>query len=300
MFETGKAFAASLDANDPIASFRSHFHHPRSPDGTPLTYFVGNSLGLQPRRASEIVNEELEKWAEVAVAGHFDSQRPWLAYHELLAQPIANLVGASVDEVVTMNSLTVNLHLLMISFYQPSAQRTKILMEAGAFPSDHFAVESQIRQRGLDPAGNTVFLAPREGEETIRTTDLIARIEETGDKLALVLLPGVQYYTGQVMDMAAITEAGHRVGAMVGFDLAHAIGNVPMTLHEWNVDFAAWCTYKYLNAGTRIGRGRLRSLPPPRTRGSRPVPRMVGATTKRPGSRWSTSSCPFPPSKRGS
>ena len=249
MFEIGAEFAAAFDDRDPLSPFRAEFHHPLAPDGTPVTYFVGNSLGLQARRTAEIVKEELDKWAQVAVAGYFDAKRPWMSYHELLAPPIANLVGASPEEVVTMNSLTVNLHLLMVSFYRPVGKRTKILMESYAFPSDRYAVESQICQRGLHPAENMVLVAPCVGEETLRTSDLIDAIGDTGDELALVLLPGVQYYTGQVIDMATVTESAHQVGAMVGFDLAHAIGNIAMSLHDWDVDFAAWCTYKYLNAG---------------------------------------------------
>ena len=249
MFEPGPEYAAELDRLDPLRSFRDEFHHPIAPDGTPITYLVGNSLGLQAKRTAAAVHDELEKWATVAVAGHFDEERPWLAYHEPLAQPIANLVGAGIDEVVTMNSLTVNLHLMMVSFYRPEHARHKILMEAHAFPSDHFAVESQIRHRGLDPAESMILVAPRPGEEILRTEDVLSAIESQRDELALVMLPGVQYDTGQVMDMAAITAAGHAAGAMVGFDLAHAIGNIPMSLHRWDTDFAVWCTYKYLNAG---------------------------------------------------
>jgi len=249
MFEPGEEFAADLDASDPLASMRDEFHHPRTADGSPITYLVGNSLGLQPKRTARIVNEELDKWASTAVAGHFASERPWLSYHELLAPPVAAMVGAEPHEVVTMNSLTVNLHLLMVSFYRPQGSRRKILLEHHAFPSDHFAIESQVHLRGLDPAEEMIAATPRQGEETLRTTDLIETIVRTGDELAMVLLPGVQYYTGQVLDMAAITEAAHSVGADVGFDLAHAIGNVSMDLHSWGVDFAAWCTYKYLNAG---------------------------------------------------
>ena len=249
MFETGPEFATGLDRTDPLRAFRDEFLHPMAPDGTQITYFAGNSLGLQPKRAATVVNEELEKWAKVAIAGHFGTQRPWLSYHEQMAGPIAGLVGAGTHEVVTMNSLTVNLHLMLVSFYRPQGRRHKILIEHHAFPSDHFAVESQIRLGGRQPSESLVLLAPRDGEETLRTTDVLAAIDQHGDELALIMLPGVQYYTGQVMDMAAITAAGHRVGALIGFDLAHAIGNIPMSLHDWDVDFAAWCTYKYLNAG---------------------------------------------------
>ena len=235
--------AAELDAADPLASFRSEFE---LPDGI---YFVGNSLGALPRAARTNVATEFDRWSTLGVEGHFTGALAWKDYHELLTEPLARLVGARPAEVVAMNGLTVNLHLLMISFYRPTAARHKILIEAHAFPSDHFAAESQIRQRGFDPADSLVVLEPRPGEDTLRPDDVLAAIAEHGDELALVLLPGVQYYTGQVLPMAEITAAGHAVGAVVGFDLAHAAGNIELALHDWNVDFAAWCTYKYLNSG---------------------------------------------------
>lgn len=238
-----RSTAAELDAADPLAPLRDRFE---LPDGI---YLVGNSLGALPRGARDHVQTELDRWGTLGVEGHFTGDLAWKDYHELLTEPLAAIVGANADEVVAMNALTVNLHLLMVSFYRPTPERHKILIEAHAFPSDHFAAESQIRQRGFDPETSLITIEPRPGEETLRAEDLLAAITEHGDSLALILLPGVQYYTGQVLPMAEITEAGHRVGAMVGFDLAHAAGNVELHLHDWNVDFAAWCTYKYLNAG---------------------------------------------------
>lgn len=235
--------AAELDAADPLAHFRDEF---QIPDGI---YLVGNSLGAIPKRARDYVAIELDRWATLGVEGHFTGELAWKDYHELVADQLARLVGGQAGEVVAMNGLTVNLHLMMVSFYRPTPERHKILIEAHAFPSDHFAAESQIRQRGFDPATSLITLAPRNGEETLRTNDILAAIAEHGGELALVLLPGVHYYTGQVMAMEAITAAGHEVGAAVGFDLAHAIGNVELALHDWDVDFAAWCTYKYLNSG---------------------------------------------------
>ena len=241
--------ATTLDRNDPLAGFRDEFHLPPGRDGSPQTYLAGHSLGAVPRAAAGHVNAELERWARLGVAGHFDGEAAWVDYHGLLAASLERLVGGRPNEVVAMNSLTVNLHLLMVSFYEPTPRRHKVLIEDGAFPSDHFAVESQIRQRGHDPAESLILARPRAGEETLRRDDLLALIGEHGAQLALVLLPGVQYYTGQVLSMAEITAAAHAAGARVGFDLAHAVGNIPLALHDWNVDFAAWCSYKYLNGG---------------------------------------------------
>ena len=241
--------AAALDAADPLSGFRDEFHLPAGRDGSPQTYLVGNSLGAVPRAAADYVNAELERWARLGVGAHFTGEPAWEPYHELLTDSLGRLVGGNPSEVVAMNSLTVNLHLLMVSFYDPAPARHKILIEDHAFPSDHFAVESQIRQRGRDPAESLVVARPRAGEETLRRDDLLALIAEHGPELALVMLPGVQYYTGQVLPMAEITAAAHDVGARVGFDLAHAVGNVELALHDWNVDFAAWCSYKYLNGG---------------------------------------------------
>lgn len=218
-------------------------------DRKPVHYFCGNSLGLQPIMARHHINEVLNDWSEMAVDGHFYAQNRWFDYHKLLVPSLARLVGAETHEVIPMETLTANLHLLMVSFYQPSGKRNKILMEAGAFPSDQYLVETQVRFHGLDPEKVIIEVSPREGERTLKHDDIFAAIKKAGDELALVLLPGVQYLTGQLLDMEAITKAGHQVGAIVGFDLAHAIGNVPLSLHKWKVDFAAWCSYKYLNAG---------------------------------------------------
>jgi kynureninase len=235
--------AAELDAADPLAAMQEEFELPEG------IYLVGNSLGALPKAARDYVNTEFDRWATLGVEGHFTGELAWKDYHELLTSQFAALTGATADEVVAMNSLTVNLHLLMVSFYRPTPARHKILIEGHAFPSDHYTVESQIRQRGFDPEESMVLLEPRDGEESLRPDDILAAIADQGDELALVLLPGVQYYTGQVLPMAEITSAGHTVGAVVGFDLAHAIGNLELSLHDWNVDFAAWCTYKYLNSG---------------------------------------------------
>ncbi|MBD2766901.1 kynureninase [Hymenobacter sp. BT664] len=243
------SFAADLDAADPLAAFRQEFHIPPGPNGQPSVYLCGNSLGLQPQSARAAVEQEFEAWEQLGVEGHFHGEAPWLHYHETLAAPSARLVGARPLEVVVMNNLTVNLHLLLVTFYRPTAQRYKILMEGGAFPSDQYALESQARLHGLDPAEVIVELMPRPGEHTLRTADIEATIQELGDSLATIIIGGVNYYTGQAFDLAAITRAGHAVGALVGFDLAHAAGNLEMHLHDWDVDFACWCSYKYLNSG---------------------------------------------------
>jgi kynureninase len=235
--------AAELDAADPLAPLRHEFELPDA------IYLVGNSLGALPKATRDYLNVELDRWGTLGVEGHFTGHLAWKDYHELVTEQLAALVGGHADEVVAMNSLTVNLHLLMVSFYRPTPTRHKILIEHHAFPSDHFAVESQIRQRGFDPAQSLVTIAPRPGEHTLNTDDILAAITEHGDELAMIMLPGVQYYTGQVLPMADIARAGHGVGATVGFDLAHAVGNVELALHDWGVDFAAWCTYKYLNSG---------------------------------------------------
>ncbi|WP_046244445.1 kynureninase [Hymenobacter terrenus] len=241
--------AAYLDATDPLAPFRQEFHIPAGPDGRPCVYFCGNSLGLQPKAARAAVEQEFEAWERLGVEGHFHGTSPWMHYHETLTEASARLVGALPVEVVVMNSLTVNLHLLLVSFYRPTGSRYKILMEGGAFPSDQYAIESQARLHDLDPAEVIVELVPRPGEHTLRTEDITAKIQELGDSLATILIGGVNYYTGQAFDMATITRAGHTVGAYVGFDLAHAAGNLEMHLHDWDVDFACWCSYKYLNSG---------------------------------------------------
>jgi kynureninase len=241
--------ARQLDRDDPLGEFRQEFHFPTRDDGEPVVYFCGNSLGLQPKGARADVVQELEDWAALGVEGHFDGRDPWYAYHEKFGELLSEVVGARPEEVVVMNTLTTNLHLMMVSFYRPSAERYKILIEGGAFPSDHYAVDSQAAFHGFDPADAVVRLEPRPGEETLRDDDILEAIDEHADELALVMLGGVNYYTGQLFDLEAITAAGHRVGAKVGFDLAHAAGNAPLALHDWGVDFAVWCSYKYLNAG---------------------------------------------------
>lgn len=241
--------AAALDAQDALAALRASFHIPRRNDGTEAVYLCGHSLGLAPRRALQIVNEELNTWAQQGVEGHFAGERPWVSYHEHAAAGLARLVGARQDEVVAMNSLTVNLHLLLTSFYRPQAARRKILMESYAFSSDRYAIESQLRVRGLEPEDALLLVSPRAGDCLLRTEDICRQIEAAGDTLAVVLLPGVQYLTGQALDLETITASTHAVGAIAGFDLAHAIGNTPLRLHDWGTDFAVWCSYKYLNSG---------------------------------------------------
>lgn len=248
MLENNLAFAQKLDGADPLHAMRHQFHIPRH-QGHDEIYLCGNSLGLQPKRTADYVDELLKDWQQLGVKGHFAAKHSWLPYHEFLTDASATLVGALPQEVVCMNSLTANLHFLMVSFFRPTKDRFKILIEDHAFPSDHYAVESQLRFHGLDPKEALVLAKPRAGEDCLRQEDLVELIKREGKQLALVLLPGVQYYTGEVLDMAAIAEAGHRVGATVGFDLAHAVGNIVLNLHDWNVDFAAWCSYKYLNSG---------------------------------------------------
>lgn len=240
--------AKAMDAADTLSTFRDRFYIPTFHEKS-VRYFTGNSLGLQPRSVRDYIGQELDDWAKWGVEGHFHGKNPWFAYHELLTDKAAHVVGALPKEVVVTHSLTTNLHLLMVSFYRPEGKRTKILCEAKAFPSDLYALESQVRFHGLNPETDLVALAPREGEHTLRDEDILSRINELGDELALVMFGGVNYYTGQLLDMEGITKAGHTVGATVGFDLAHAAGNVPMKLHDWDVDFAAWCSYKYLNSG---------------------------------------------------
>ena len=248
-FQRGEEFARVLDGQDSLAHLRERFWIPKSPSGSDCIYLCGHSLGLQPKSARSYLEQELRDWAELGVEGHFHAKHPWMPYHRLLTEQTAALVGAEPSEVVVMNSLTVNLHLMMVSFYRPTAQRHKILVEHGAFPSDQYAVKSQIRFHGFDPTEALVELKPRDGEACIREDDIHAVIDQQGDEIALILLGGVNYATGQLFDMEDITKAGHRKGCVVGFDLAHAAGNVPLRLHEWGPDFAAWCSYKYLNGG---------------------------------------------------
>jgi len=275
-YENSADFAAAMDLSDPIREFKQKFHIPNLPDGSEAIYLTGNSLGLQPKTARTYIEQELDDWAKLGVEGHLHARHPWLPYHEFLTEQMARIIGAKPVETVVMNSLTVNLHLMMVSFYRPHGKRRKIVIEKGAFPSDQYAVESQLGfheirgsvfgvpplggkpmppddspQHGPAKAGtpNLLELTPREGESTLRTEDIVETIEANGDEIALVMLGGVNYYTGQAFNMAAITQAGHRAGAVVGFDLAHAAGNIELKLHDWDVDFAVWCSYKYLNAG---------------------------------------------------
>jgi kynureninase len=248
-FDTSASFAAEMDARDPLATFRQQFHIPPAPDGSPSVYLCGHSLGLQPKQASSYINQELEHWATMGVEAHFRGRDPWMPYHRLLTLNMAEIVGAKPVEVVVMNSLTVNLHLMMASFYRPTLERHKIVVEAGAFPSDQYAFSSQIRFHGFDPATSLIELTPRPGEVCARPEDIDALLAREGSAIALVLLGGVNYATGQLFDMEAITRAGHAQDCVVGFDLAHAAGNVPLRLHDWDVDFAVWCNYKYLNGG---------------------------------------------------
>jgi kynureninase len=248
IYEKSLGFAKKLDRADPLKKFRSQFYIPEIKGKTSI-YFTGNSLGLQPKNVRQFLAEELTDWAVLGVEGHLHSRRPWLYYHKFAKSALAGLVGAKRSEVVAMNQLTVNLHLMMISFYQPTKARFKIITEKGAFSSDQYAFESQIKLHGLNLAEALIELTPRPGEVTLRTEDILTAIEEHGPQLALVVFGGVQYYTGQFFNMAKITAAAHRAGAFAGFDLAHAIGNVPLQLHKDQVDFAVWCSYKYLNSG---------------------------------------------------
>jgi kynureninase len=248
-FVADEDFARQLDAEDPLRDFRDRFHLPIGKDGKPLIYFAGNSLGLMPKSARGIVEEELDNWAKLGVDAHHATGTPWYTYHEALREPTARLVGAKPLEVICMNSLTVNLHLMMATFYRPTKSRFKILMEEPAFPSDTYAIKTQIAHHGLDPNDALILARPRKGEFTIQTQDIVNLINGHADQLAVVMFAGVNFFTGQLFDIERITAAAQTRGIVVGFDLAHAIGNMPLTLHDWNVDFAVWCSYKYLNAG---------------------------------------------------
>jgi len=240
-------FSREMDEKDPLKSFRDKFHFPSFHENE-VVYFTGNSLGLQPKSTSEYIQKELDAWAKYGVEGHFLAEKPWFAYHEFLTDKAAKIVGAKPEEVVITHSLTTNLHLLMVSFYRPQGKRTKIICEAKAFPSDAYALESQVKFHGLNTETDLIEIEPREGEHLINEEDVLNKIAEVGDELAMVMIGGVNYYTGQLFDMKKIADAGHEVGAMVGFDLAHAAGNINLKLHDWGVDFAAWCGYKYLNS----------------------------------------------------
>lgn len=247
-FEASAEYARNLDQTDTLYSFRERFLFPKH-EGRDVRYFCGNSLGLQPKSAGYLMQKELDDWAAFGVEGHTQARNPWLFYHHLFSESLARIVGADKSEVVAANTLTVNLHLLMLSFYRPTKERYKIIMEAGAFPSDQYAMETQARLWGFNPEEAIIEVAPREGEHTIREEDILDKIEAAGPSLALLLFGGVNYYTGQLFNLKRLSEAAHRVGAYAGFDLAHAVGNVPLQLHDWNVDFACWCSYKYLNSG---------------------------------------------------
>lgn len=242
-------FATHSDSVDVLKSHRNRFFIPKTQDGKDVIYLCGNSLGLQPKTASAYVQQELDDWARLGVEGHVHAKNPWMPYHELLTEQTARLVGALPSEVVVMNTLTVNLHLMMVSFYRPTTNRHKIIVEQHAFPSDQYAVTSQIKFHGFDPARSMVELSPRPGESTLRVEDMEKVIADEGEATALVLLGGVNYYTGQAFDMGRITKAAQARGCIVAFDLAHAVGNIPLHLHDWGVDFGVWCSYKYLNAG---------------------------------------------------
>ena len=248
-FSPSRDFALDCDAADILAPYRKQFELPLDANGRPLNYLCGHSLGLAPRAALDYVSEELADWATLGVTGHHSATRPWIDYAQNLTKGLQHLTGALASEVVAMNSLTVNLHLMMASFYRPVGMRDKVLIEAGAFSSDRHAILGQLSWHKLDPNGTLIEIAARAGEETLRIEDIEAAIDSCGNELALVLWPGVQYRTGQAFDCARIASAAHRVGAIAGFDMAHAIGNLPLSLHEWDVDFAVWCSYKYLNAG---------------------------------------------------
>jgi kynureninase len=248
-FSIDEEFARQLDAQDPLRQFREKFHLPPGSEGKPLIYFAGNSLGLMPKGARQIVDQELDDWAKLGVDAHLEAKTPWYSYHETLREAMARLVGAKPIEVICMNSLTVNLHLMMATFYRPTKSRFKILMEDPAFPSDTYAIKTQIVHHGLDPKEALVLARARESEFTVRTEEIVDLIEKQSDELALVLIAGVNFFTGQLFDIPKITAAAQKRGVTVGVDLAHAVGNVPLALHDWNVDFAVWCSYKYLNAG---------------------------------------------------
>lgn len=248
VYESSEEFAKRLDERDPLAPFRRRFAIPER-GGEAVVYFNGNSLGLMPWEAREVVDQELSDWAALAVDAHFAAKTPWVSYHEVFREPGARLVGARPDEVVMMNGLTVNLHLMLTTFFRPSASRYKILIEDGAFPSDAYAVQSQLALHGIDAGSGLIRVRPRKGEALLRTEDIVEEIDRAGDEIALTLLPGVQYYTGQFLDVPEITRAARRRGCVAGWDMAHAAGNVPLMLHDWDVDFAVWCSYKYLNAG---------------------------------------------------
>lgn len=248
-FKSDISFAKELDSSDTLKYYRDKFYIPKNKNGEDVIYFGGNSLGLQPKSVRSYVEQELLDWERIALAGHTEAKNPWLPYHEFLTKQTARLVGAKPEEVVNMNSLTTNLHLLFVSFYRPTKERHKILIESNAFPSDHYAVQSQIKFHGYNVEDSLIEMKPREGEDKIRTEDIEAMIEKDGDSIALIWFAGVNYYSGQAFEFERITKAGHKKNIIVGFDLAHTTGNLELKLHDWNIDFAVWCNYKYMNGG---------------------------------------------------
>jgi kynureninase len=282
-FSKDEAFSLQLDAEDPLRQFRDRFHLPLGPDGKPLIYLAGNSLGLMPKAARKIVEQELDDWARLAVDAHLGAATPWYSYHETLRGPMARLVGAQANEVICMNSLTVNLHLMMATFYRPTKARFKILMEEPAFPSDTYAIKTQIAHHGFDPKEALVLARPRDGEATVRPDDIEDLLEKEGDEIALVLIAGVNFFTGQLFELERITAAAQQRGCLVGIDLAHAIGNVPLALHDWNADFAVWCSYKYLNSGPGAVAG---AFVHERHATNRALPRLAGWFGNDPATRF--------------
>jgi kynureninase len=282
-FSTGEQFALQLDAEDPLRQFRERFHLPLGEDGKPLIYLAGNSLGLMPKTARGLVEQELDDWARLAVDAHLGAETPWYTYHETLRDPAARLVGAQRNEIICMNSLTVNLHLMMATFYRPTTTRFKILMEEPAFPSDTYAIKTQIVHHGFDPKEGLVLARPRDGEFMVRQEDIDALLDKQGDQIALVLMAGVNFFNGQLFDIEKITATGRKQGCVVGIDLAHAIGNVPLAMHDWNVDFAVWCSYKYLNAGPGAVAG---AFVHERHATNRELPRLAGWFGNDPNTRF--------------
>jgi kynureninase len=248
-YKPGIDYAKKQDQKDPLAQYRETFHIPKNEEGQDWLYFTGNSLGLQPKQTKNYIQQELDDWANLGVEGHFEAKNPWMPYHEFLTETMAEIVGAKPIEVVVMNTLTTNLHLLMVSFYQPTKTKYKILIESDAFPSDRYAVETQLKFHGFDPSESLIEWTPRDGETLLNTDDLASILEKQGDEIALLLIGGVNYYTGQYLDLKKIAELGHQQGCKVGIDLAHGVGNIQPNLHDSGVDFAAWCTYKYMNSG---------------------------------------------------
>ncbi len=282
-FSADEQFALQLDGEDSLGQFRERFHLPRDRKGEPLIYFVGNSLGLMPKATRGAIEQELDDWAKLAVDAHFDAATPWYSYHETVREPAARLVGAQPREIVCMNSLTVNLHLLMATFYRPTKARHKIVMEEPAFPSDTYAIKSQIVHHGFQPNESLVLARPRQGEHNIRQEEIETLLEKEGERIALVLFAGVNFFTGQFFDLARITAAAQARGCVVGIDLAHAAGNVPLRLHDWNVDFAVWCSYKYLNSGPGAVAG---AFVHERHARNRDLPRLAGWWGNDPATRF--------------